>query len=468
MQDDAIGSSVDGTDREARRCSSSFVNGSHSPSTARPRAARAGEGPATPSSSSRPPLSPLAPAPAPVSGRRLFSASPRRRVPVRLARGRLFRPGLLRRRVFSPRSLRGSRRPRGWPSRGWGRSPFAFGSGSGSRGGGGGRRGREAASLASPAHALAARAASGAESAESGGLAALAFPRLDGPERESGRDDTLARGSNAIELGARSLPPRVVVVAAVVSLGSRFFPGVPGNRHPRPRRPFAYGTSPRCAALGSSPLRACVPGDAAGHRGAPALSLGTPRAPPSPGDGACRPAEAGGGVRGGVGGRRVAFRAGRRGGRFRRPRRRRRCRRDVPRNVRVRPGRRGGGARARAAAAPPLGLEPEERRSASSAASATRPWRAPSAAWRPCAGKRPWPVATGAARLRARLLRPAPPPTRKSGKRRRGFRSRGPRPRPRRERRTAKKKKKQSRGFARRRSEKPQDGGVDRDRRRGG
>ena len=63
----------------------------------------------------------------PSPGRRLFSASPRRRGSGPPRPRAPLPAGAPPAAGFSPRSLRGSRRPRGWPSRGWGRSPSRSG-----------------------------------------------------------------------------------------------------------------------------------------------------------------------------------------------------------------------------------------------------------------------------------------------------------------------------------------------------
>jgi len=255
--DARIGSSVDGTG-----IPSSFVGGSHSPLHGTPAS---GEGPATPSSSSRPPLSPLAPASAPVSGpapifgfaeaEGFRSASPAGASSGRGSSGGGFLSALASRLASSP----------GVAVPGMGTLPFAFGSGSGSRGGGGGRRGREAASLASPAHALAARAASGAESAESADSPPWRFRGLTVPSGSPGATTPWRVDRTPATFGA-SVSRRASWSSPSSSLSGRSsfqeFPGAFAIRGPG--GPFAYGTSPRCAALGSSPES--VPGDAAGHR----------------------------------------------------------------------------------------------------------------------------------------------------------------------------------------------------------
>ena len=407
----AIGSSVDGTGTgKLVGVPSSFVNGSHSPFHGTPASGASGEGPATPSSSSRPPLSPLAPASAPVSGPAPIFGPPRRRrgsgPPP--ARGRPSGRGSSGGGFLSALASRLASSP-GVAVPGMGTLPFAFGSGSGSRGGGGGRRGREAASCR-----VARARAGGARRVRRGkrgkrGLAALAFPRLDGPEREPGRDDTLARGSNAIELRRERFPPRVAgrrrrrlspVAVLSRSFRERSPSAAPAARSRTGRVPGARRWGRRQKA----------------SRGMPRDTAASPRCPwgrrarRRPRRRPARPAEDAGGVRGGVGGRRVAFRAGRRGGRFRRPRRRRRCRRDVPRNVRVRPGRRGGGARARAAGRAAARARTRERRSAELGGELDHD---PGVAKRRLAAmlldeaERPWPFATsGAARLRPRRFVP--------------------------------------------------------------
>jgi len=261
--DARIGSSVDGTGiLQPVGVPSSFVGESHSPLHGTPAS---GEGPATPSSSSRPPLSPPAPASAPVSGpapifgfaeaEGFRSASPAGASSGRGSSGGGFLSALASRLTSSP----------GVAVPGMGTLPFAFGSGSGSRGGGGGRRGREAASLASPAHALAARAASGAESAESADSPPWRFRGLTVPSGSPGATTPWRVDRTPATFGA-SVSRRASWSSPSSSLSGRSsfqeFPGAFAIRGPG--GPFAYGTSPRCAALGSSPES--VPGDAAGHR----------------------------------------------------------------------------------------------------------------------------------------------------------------------------------------------------------
>ena len=282
--DARIGSSVDGTGTgKLVGVPSSFVNGSHSPFHGTPASGASGEGPATPSSSSRPPLSPLAPASAPVSGpapifgfaeaEGFRSASPAGASSGRGSSGGGFLSALASRLASSP----------GVAVPGMGTLPFAFGSGSGSRGGGGGRRGREAASLASPAHALAARAASGAESAESADSPPWRFRGLTVPSGSPGATTPWRVDRTPSNFGA-SVSRRASWSSPSSSLSGRGsfqeFSGAFAIRGPG--GPFAYGTSPRCAALGSSPES--VPGDAAGHRGIPRAVPGDAARAAVPGD----------------------------------------------------------------------------------------------------------------------------------------------------------------------------------------
>ena len=359
--DARIGSSVDGTGTgKLVGVPSSFVNGSHSPFHGTPASGASGEGPETPSSSSRPPLSPLAPASAPVSGPApIFGFAEaegfRSASPAGASSG-----GAPPAAGFSPRRLAARVVPGGGRP-GDGTLPFAFGSGSGAAeaeaGAGDARR-----LAASPAHALAARAASGAESADS---PPWRFRGLTVPSGSPGATTPWRVDRTPSNFGA-SVSRRASWSSPSSSLSGRGsfqeFSGAFAIRGPG--GPFAYGTSPRCAALGSSPES--VPGmpRTPRHPRCPR----TPRAA-VPGD---DPPARGGWQRRSRRSRRTArcLRAGRRGGRFRRPRRRRRCRR-VPRNVRVRPGRRGGGARARAAGRAAARLEPGSGGAPSSAASAT-------------------------------------------------------------------------------------------------
>ena len=218
-------------------------------------------GPATPSSASRPPLSPLTPASAPVSGpapifgfaeaEGFRSASPAGAGSSRGSSGGGFLSALASRLASSP----GVAIP-GVPGiPGMGTLPFAFGS-SGSRGSG------SAASLASPAHALAARAAAGPAArltAHAGSLSPAQradsppwhFRGLMVPSGSPGattpwRADRHPNVGTSVSRRASWSSP-----SSSLSVSFQEFPGAAASRVPG--GPFAYGTSPRCAALGSSP-----------------------------------------------------------------------------------------------------------------------------------------------------------------------------------------------------------------------
>ena len=222
-------------------------------------------GPATPSSSSRPPLSPLAPSsapvfvgggPPPIFG---FAESDphgfRSGSPAGSSSSGGFLSALASRLASSP----------GMAIPGVGSLPFAFGSGSaGSRGSGGEssagtRLGRETSvSLASPSHALAARGSD------------RSSVNADSPPWHF-RGLLVNSGSGSGSPGATTPGWRVdrnpTTIGGVSrraswsspssSLSVSFQDGIPGfgMNQKLPGGPFAYGTSPKCAALalGSSP-----------------------------------------------------------------------------------------------------------------------------------------------------------------------------------------------------------------------
>ena len=206
--------------------SSSFVGSQETPFCGTPAS-----GPSTPSSSSRPPL---APASTPVSGptpifgfaeaEGFQSASPAGAGSGRGSSGGGFLSALASRLASSP----------GMAIPGMGTLPFALGS-SGSRGSG--------ASLASPAHALAARAADSPPWHFRGLMVPSGSPGATTPWRVDRHPNTV--GASVSRRASWSSPSSSLSVSFQESAGAA------ANRVPG--GPFAYGTSPRCAALGSSP-----------------------------------------------------------------------------------------------------------------------------------------------------------------------------------------------------------------------
>ena len=249
-------------------------------------------GPATPSSSSRPPLSPLAPSsapvfvgggPPPIFG---FAESDphgfRSGSPAGSASSGGFLSALASRLASSP----------GMAIPGVGSLPFAFGSGSaGSRGSGGEssagtRLGRETSvSLASPSHALAARGSDRSSDSPPWHFRGLLVNSGSG----SGSPVTTTPGwrvdRNPTAIGGVSR--RASWSSPSSSLSVSFQDGIPGfgMNQQRPGGPFAYGTSPKCAALalGSSPESvAGTPGRAEAN--ATGSTLAAPSLVGAPGD----------------------------------------------------------------------------------------------------------------------------------------------------------------------------------------
>lgn len=232
-----------------------------------------GSGPATPSSSSRPPLSPLAPSsapvfvgggPPPIFG---FAESDphgfRSGSPASASSGGGFLSALASRLASSP----------GMAIPGVGTLPFAFGSGSGSRGSAGGSF-KKTASLASPSHALAARGSGSSVKTPDRRLTAHNTGSLSSAENADsppwhfrGLLVPSGSGSGSGSPGATApwradRNPNVGGVSRRASWSSPSsslsvsFQEVAGFANQKlPGGPFAYGTSPRCAALalGSSP-----------------------------------------------------------------------------------------------------------------------------------------------------------------------------------------------------------------------
>ena len=220
-------------------------------------------GPATPSSSSRPPLSPLAPSsapvfvgggPPPIFG---FAESDphgfRSGSPAGSASSGGFLSALASRLASSP----------GMAIPGVGSLPFAFGSGSaGSRGSGGEssagtRLGRETSvSLASPSHALAARGSDRSSDSPPWHFRGLLVNSGSG-SGSPGVSPTPGWRVDRNPTTIGGVSRRASWSSPSSSLSVSFQDGIPGfgMNQQRPGGPFAYGTSPKCAALalGSSP-----------------------------------------------------------------------------------------------------------------------------------------------------------------------------------------------------------------------